>query len=119
MNPQNHSSGPVKFLFIRKWNSSQNTYKKLDQLVGKAIKNIVPPEKLNRSKICFPQFNWNKCIKCGRCYIACYDAGRQAIEMEGQNIKYNAKKCIGCHLCRLVCSVNALGTVVELIKIVS
>ena len=87
-----------------------HNYKKLDQLVGKAIKNIVPPEKLNRSTICFPQFNWNKCIKCGRCYIACYDAGRQAIEMEGQNIKYNAKKCIGCHLCRLVCPINAIGT---------
>jgi Fe-S-cluster-containing hydrogenase component 2 len=30
--------------------------------------------------------------------------------MEGQNIKYNAKKCIGCHLCRLVCPINAIGT---------
>ena len=86
-----------------------HNYKKIDDFVGKAIKNIVSPKKLDRSTICLPQFNWNKCIKCGRCYIACYDAGRQAIEMQGQTLKYNAKKCIGCHLCRLVCPVNAIG----------
>jgi hypothetical protein len=32
-------------------------YKKLDELVGKAVNNIISPEELNRSTICLPQFD--------------------------------------------------------------
>lgn len=91
--------------------------KSLEQLVGKAVKNVLTPEKLNRSTIVYPSFNLNKCIKCGRCYLSCYDGGVQAIEFNNGKLIYNAKKCIGCHLCRQVCPVNAIGTTKRINKI--
>ena len=94
-----------------------HNYKNLNQLVGLAIKNVVTPEKLNRSTIVYPSFNLNKCIKCGRCYLSCYDGGAQAIQFNNGKLIYNAKKCIGCHLCRLVCPVNAIGTTRRINKI--
>ena len=45
-----------------------------------------------------------------RCLL-CNDGGHQAIEFdtESRRPRLNAKKCVGCHLCRLVCPSKAIG----------
>ncbi|WP_333678116.1 NAD-dependent dihydropyrimidine dehydrogenase subunit PreA [Muricomes intestini] len=80
------------------------------ELVGRALPNLLPAEKLNRSSICYPKFNRNLCVGCGRCYLSCYDAGHQALSM-GKDRKpvMDAKKCVGCHLCRIVCPAEAIS----------
>ncbi|WP_446899053.1 NAD-dependent dihydropyrimidine dehydrogenase subunit PreA [Clostridium sp. LBM24168] len=83
-------------------------FKKLKDMVGIAIDNIVPAEKLDRSYIIYPKFEDYNCVGCGRCYISCYDGGHQAIKWDYENRKpiLLKEKCVGCHLCANICPVN-------------
>src|SRR5574344_1835642 len=82
----------------------------LEDLVGLATKNIIPAENLNRDYIVRPNIDLDKCVRCGRCYISCYDGGHQAIEWdeEKREPKCNTDKCVGCLLCGHVCPVGAI-----------
>ena len=83
----------------------------LHQLVGLATKNIIPAEELNRDYIVYPEIDMDKCVRCGRCYISCYDGAHQAMEWDEDKREpsCNKDKCVGCHLCALVCPVGAIG----------
>ncbi len=83
----------------------------LSELIGKANTNLIPAENLNRDYIVYPKFDLDKCIKCGRCYISCYDGAHQAIEwdVEKREPRCNKDKCVGCHLCGHVCPVGAIS----------
>ena len=50
---------------------SSQGYKNISQIVGKALPNIVPTDKLDRDSICYPRFDREKCLGCGRCYLSC------------------------------------------------
>ncbi|MBE6083047.1 NAD-dependent dihydropyrimidine dehydrogenase subunit PreA [Sporanaerobacter sp. PP17-6a] len=86
-------------------------FKKLDDMVGLANKNIIPAEDLDRSYIVYPKFDEEKCVGCGRCYISCYDGGHQAINWDDENRKpvLDKEKCVGCHLCANVCPVQCIS----------
>ena len=84
---------------------------KLDDLVGIANSNIIPAEDIDRSFVIYPDIDKDRCIKCGRCYISCFDGGHQAYTYneESREITLNKDKCVGCHLCSLVCPVQAIN----------
>ena len=67
-------------------------------------------ENLDRDYVVYPDFDTDKCIGCGRCYISCYDGAHQAISWDEENRKPSCdhEKCVGCHLCVLVCPVHAI-----------
>lgn len=84
--------------------------KNISEIIGKALPNIVPADKLERDSICYPRFDREKCVGCGRCYLSCYDGGHQAINMDSKSGKpiLLASKCVGCHLCATVCPTQAI-----------
>ena len=83
----------------------------LSDLVGLATKNIIPTEQLNRDYIVYPNIDLEKCIKCGRCYVSCFDGAHQAIiwDIKERKPEIIKSKCVGCHLCKLICPVNAIS----------
>ncbi|MBP5136552.1 MAG: NAD-dependent dihydropyrimidine dehydrogenase subunit PreA [Paludibacteraceae bacterium] len=82
----------------------------LEQLVGERVAEFVSPLDLDSETMVFPVFGHNKCIGCGRCFVSCSDGGHQAIAFdEARRSHLVETKCVGCHLCRLVCPVRAIG----------
>ena len=94
----------------------------LDALVGEELPNFVTPTDLDRETIVYPKIDRDQCIGCGRCYVSCMDGGHQAIAFERLRVgdetsgitatrlpRIVGTKCVGCHLCRLVCPTGAIG----------
>lgn len=81
----------------------------LNGFIGAALNNIVTVSNLNRKSTLYPVFDKTTCVRCGRCYISCRDGGHQAIEIiNGRTPELLRDKCVGCHLCRLVCPVGSI-----------
>ncbi len=89
----------------------QNNIDNISQLVGKGLEKIVPAESLDRNTLLKVNIDDSRCIGCGRCYLACNDAGHQAIDWNKAKRKptINNEKCVGCHLCRTVCPAKAIN----------
>ncbi len=87
-------------------------------LIGGAAGTIVDHHSIERDTILFPLFNYELCNGCGRCYISCMDGGHQAIkfDLETRRPLLIGSKCVGCHLCKLVCAEKAIRTARKVIK---
>lgn len=75
-------------------------------IVGITLPKISLHEDLDRTYRVFPEIDKKKCVACGLCYLACKDAGYQAIELnEERRPKVDTDKCDGCSLCYYRCPV--------------
>ena len=86
-------------------------YNSLDEFIGMALPNLIPAEELNRDFKVLPNFDEDKCVGCGRCYVSCYDAAHQAIDWNEEKRRPELNdNCVGCHLCLNVCPVQGCIT---------
>jgi dihydropyrimidine dehydrogenase (NAD+) subunit PreA len=84
----------------------------IQSLIGAASKTVVDRNRIERGTILFPVIDSKLCVGCGRCYISCRDGGHQALEIDSETRipKLIGSKCVGCHLCKEVCPVEAIGS---------
>lgn len=95
----------------------ENGIEKLDNLIGSEIHTFCHADELDRRTMVFPKWDFEKCMGCGRCYISCNDAGHQAISFsQDRKPHLIGQKCVGCHLCRLVCPTQAIGSALRIVK---
>jgi dihydropyrimidine dehydrogenase (NAD+) subunit PreA len=82
----------------------------LSDLVGKSLPNLHETEAFDLERQGITQYDLDKCIGCGQCYIVCHDAAGQAIEWDAasRRPKLIEDKCLSCMLCKFVCPVPGL-----------
>lgn len=82
-------------------------FSKVEDMVGKALPNIVGADDINRDFKSLVKFDDDKCVGCGRCYVSCADGAHQAILWDSENLRPSCdeEKCVGCQLCIYVCPV--------------
>jgi dihydropyrimidine dehydrogenase (NAD+) subunit PreA len=101
--------------------------KSVSELIGKAVPALQKWETLDLHYKRIASINYDKCIGCNLCYIACEDGAHQAIALippnghglgpgrvPGKPIpQIKEKECVGCNLCSIVCPVDECITMVS------
>lgn len=86
----------------------------VDQVVRRAVPNLVDWQNLNLNYITKAKIDQDMCISCGRCYAACEDTSHQAIAMsEDRVFTVIDEECVACNLCVNVCPVEDCITMVR------
>lgn len=91
-------------------------FNSVDEMVGKAAKNVTNWENLNLDYKIIAEIHNEKCIGCQLCYIACEDGAHQAIGLgqNGSRVPFIIEEnCVGCNLCSLVCPVEGCITMIR------
>ncbi|MBI5507767.1 MAG: NAD-dependent dihydropyrimidine dehydrogenase subunit PreA [Deltaproteobacteria bacterium] len=92
----------------------ENGATQLSELCGKALKNVVPHSALDVRTRRVSAVDLSTCSRCGKCAIACRDAGYQAItDGADRTPMVDRDKCDGCGLCVQVCPVWECITLAE------
>ncbi|HTY86299.1 MAG TPA: NAD-dependent dihydropyrimidine dehydrogenase subunit PreA [Candidatus Acidoferrum sp.] len=101
--------------------------KSVTELIGKAVPTLQKWETLDLHYKRIASINYDKCIGCNLCYIACEDGAHQAIALispDGHGLgpgrvpgkpipQIKEKECVGCNLCSIVCPVDECITMVS------
>jgi len=81
--------------------------KSLEQLIGRALPNLVSYQELDKTYSRVAQIDESACRRDELCFLACRDGGHQAIELDEERLpRIDHDKCVGCGLCRSVCPVD-------------
>ncbi len=101
----------------------------VNDLRGKAVDTVQRWESLDLNYKRIASIDYDKCIGCNLCYIACEDGAHQAIALVDPDQKgvglgpgrlpgrpvpeIKEKECVGCNLCSLVCPVHECITMID------
>jgi dihydropyrimidine dehydrogenase (NAD+) subunit PreA len=77
------------------------------RLVGKALPNIVSTDEFDLTRQGIAQYDLERCVGCGQCYIVCRDAGGQCLSWDDAERRpaMDESKCLGCMICSFICPV--------------
>jgi len=84
----------------------------VDEVIGRCLPRLVEHDALPHGVQVRARIDMDRCIGCGRCYVACRDGAHQAIlwNLERQPV-VDDEKCVGCGLCPQVCPVPGCITI--------
>jgi dihydropyrimidine dehydrogenase (NAD+) subunit PreA len=99
----------------------------VSELIGKAVPTLQKWETLDLNYKRIASIDYEQCIGCNLCYIACEDGAHQAIALISPNghglgpgrvpgkpiPAIKEQECVGCNLCSLVCPVDGCITMVS------
>ena len=103
-------------------------YKSVADFSGAAVKSLSDWKYLDLHYKRVARIDYDKCIGCNLCYIACEDGAHQCIDLvdsapyglgpgrvPGKPVpKVREEDCVGCNLCSIVCPVDDCITMVEI-----
>jgi dihydropyrimidine dehydrogenase (NAD+) subunit PreA len=103
-------------------------YKSVADFSGAAVNRLSDWKYLDLHYKRVARIDYDKCIGCNLCYIACEDGAHQCIDLvdsapyglgpgrvPGKPVpKVREEDCVGCNLCSLVCPVDDCITMVEI-----
>lgn len=101
-------------------------YPSVSAMRGRALANVTNWESLDLTYRRVARIDFNKCIGCKLCWIACEDGAHQAIDLvdaallgvKGWNAgallpRVAEDRCVGCNLCSIVCPVDGCITMAD------
>ena len=103
-------------------------FKSVMDLVGKAVPNVRKWEALDLNYKRVARIDYDKCIGCNLCYIACEDGAHQSIDLVPPNGRglgpgrvpgkpipqIREEDCVGCNLCANVCPAEGCITMASI-----
>ena len=103
-------------------------FKSVMDLVGKAVPNVRKWEALDLNYKRVARIDYDKCIGCNLCYIACEDGAHQSIDLVPPNGRglgpgrvpgkpipqIREEDCVGCNLCAIVCPAEGCITMASI-----
>ncbi|OGQ80085.1 MAG: hypothetical protein A2289_21595 [Deltaproteobacteria bacterium RIFOXYA12_FULL_58_15] len=82
-------------------------YESVQQMVGKAVRNVVEPNQLSHATQAISVIDHDKCIGCGQCFLTCRDGAAQAISIQDDRMPIvDEDECFGCLMCKHICPVQ-------------
>ena len=90
--------------------------KRVKDLVGKALPQLHETGDFDIKRQGISQYDLDRCVGCGQCYIVCRDSGGQALEWDEKKRRpvLDEEKCLSCMVCSFVCPVGDLITFKEM-----
>lgn len=85
-----------------------HNFRSVKDFIGIGNRKIKSSSKnLSRNQQLIANIDKEKCIRCGKCYVACRDGGYEAISLSQERVvEVILDKCVGCGLCKIVCPVH-------------
>ncbi|NLI77602.1 MAG: NAD-dependent dihydropyrimidine dehydrogenase subunit PreA [Candidatus Riflebacteria bacterium] len=89
---------------------AQRKIKRVADLVGKAVRNVHETGEFDVMRQGIAQYDLDRCVGCGQCYIVCRDAGGSALEWDAKKRRpqLDEDTCLSCMVCSFVCPVTGL-----------
>ncbi len=82
-------------------------FNSIEEIKGKALPFLTTHDGLVQEADPNSKINWDLCIKCDLCYIACSDGAHGAITLNEDRLPVvDDDKCPGCGLCASICPVE-------------